>query len=50
MRWCIANWLSRREGRMPAYRLAGKEKIKDYEDKEVEVENGRLTRELMVID
>ncbi len=32
------SWLSRREGRKPAYRLAGKEKIKDYNDEEVEVD------------
>jgi formylglycine-generating enzyme required for sulfatase activity len=49
------NWLSRREGRTPAYRIAGKQKLKDYRDQEVEVDkweqvegaNGyRLPREL----
>ncbi|MCU0719295.1 MAG: formylglycine-generating enzyme family protein [Pirellula sp.] len=32
------NWLSRREGRTPAYRYTGKEKIKDYRDREIEVD------------
>jgi tetratricopeptide (TPR) repeat protein len=49
------NWLSRREGRTPAYRIAGKQKLKNYRDQEVEVDkweqvegaNGyRLPREL----
>jgi len=33
-----SNWLSRREGRTPVYRLAGKQKVKDYRDQEVEVD------------
>ncbi len=32
------NWLSQREGRTPAYRCVGKEKIKDYADREIEVD------------
>jgi formylglycine-generating enzyme required for sulfatase activity len=49
------NWLSRREGRTPAYRYSGKQKIKDYNAREFEVDkweevvgaNGyRLPREL----
>jgi|JI9StandDraft_1071089.scaffolds.fasta_scaffold00188_22 serine/threonine protein kinase/tetratricopeptide (TPR) repeat protein len=32
------NWLSRREGRTPAYRSIGKQKIKDLLDKEIEVD------------
>jgi tetratricopeptide (TPR) repeat protein len=32
------NWLSRREGRTPAYRCAGKQKVKDYRDQVVEVD------------
>jgi formylglycine-generating enzyme required for sulfatase activity len=32
------NWLSRREGRTPAYRLAGKQKVKDYRNQNQEVE------------
>ncbi len=36
------NWQSRREGRKPAYRLAGKEKIKDYNDEEVEVDKWEI--------
>jgi formylglycine-generating enzyme required for sulfatase activity len=49
------NWLSRREGRTPAYRFAGKQKVKDYSNQEVEMDkweqvegaNGyRLPREL----
>jgi formylglycine-generating enzyme required for sulfatase activity len=33
------NWLSRREGRTPAYRVSGKQKVKDYNrDQEVEVD------------
>ena len=49
------NWLSRREGRRPAYRSIGKEKVKQIGDQEVEVDkweqeegaNGyRLPREL----
>jgi tetratricopeptide (TPR) repeat protein len=32
------NWLSRREGRTPAYRSVGKEKVKDYRNQEVEVD------------
>lgn len=34
----FCNWLSAKEGRMPAYRLSGKEKIKEYSDEEVEVD------------
>ncbi|MFM8402482.1 MAG: formylglycine-generating enzyme family protein, partial [Pirellula sp.] len=33
------NWLSRKEGRTPAYRFAGKEKIKDFANREFEVDN-----------
>ncbi len=49
------NWLSRREGRTPAYRSAGKQKVKGYSNQEVEMDkweqvegaNGyRLPREL----
>jgi serine/threonine protein kinase/formylglycine-generating enzyme required for sulfatase activity len=32
------NWLSRKEGRTPAYRSAGKGKIKDYVNREFEVD------------
>jgi hypothetical protein len=32
------NWLSRREGRQPAYRSVGKEKIKDFTNDETEVD------------
>jgi serine/threonine protein kinase/tetratricopeptide (TPR) repeat protein len=32
------NWLSRREGRTPAYRIAGKAKIKDWQGQEIEVD------------
>lgn len=34
----FCNWLSAKEGRMPAYRLNGKEKIKNYDDEEVEID------------
>jgi serine/threonine protein kinase/formylglycine-generating enzyme required for sulfatase activity len=36
------NWLSRREGRTPAYRYAGKQRIKEYDDREVEVDKWEL--------
>jgi formylglycine-generating enzyme required for sulfatase activity len=32
------NWLSRREVRTPVYRFAGKQKVKDYDNQEVEVD------------
>ena len=32
------NWLSRREGRTPAYRSVGKEKIEDNNDRKIEVD------------
>jgi serine/threonine protein kinase/formylglycine-generating enzyme required for sulfatase activity len=32
------NWLSRREGLTPVYRIAGKQMIKDWQDKEKEVD------------
>jgi hypothetical protein len=32
------NWLSRREGRTPVYRSAGKQKVKDYSNQEVELD------------
>ena len=40
--WCDAvmycNWISRREGRRPVYRFVGKEKIKDINGREIEVD------------
>ncbi len=36
------NWLSWREGRSPAYRSAGKEKFKDFDDTEVEVDKWEI--------
>jgi formylglycine-generating enzyme required for sulfatase activity len=36
------NWLSRNEGRTPAYRNVGKEKIKTYDDQEEEVDKWEL--------
>lgn len=40
--WCDAvmycNWLSRQEGRRPVYRFVGKEKIKDINGREIEVD------------
>ena len=36
------NWLSRQEGRKPAYRSVGKEKIKGYSDQELEIDKWEL--------
>jgi serine/threonine protein kinase/formylglycine-generating enzyme required for sulfatase activity len=32
------NWLSRREGRTPAYRFAGKQKVRDFADRDIELD------------
>ena len=32
------NWLSRKDGRTPAYRYSGQEKIRDYDDRLIEVD------------
>jgi serine/threonine protein kinase len=36
------NWLSRREGRSPAYQVVGKKMMKDHQDRQIEVDNWAL--------
>ena len=38
----FCNWLSAKEGRTAAYRTVGKEKVKDYSDREYEVDKWEL--------